>query len=894
MKNTLRTPLVALVMAVSLASVSGCGSDTENKAPSPKEVQFLSHIDQAKFYQNQGQLKASISESSSAIQLYPSRIQPYIVVFETLLLAGNPGEVEKQINELLAKENANLQGNEQKLHYLLSKSLYIQQKLDEAQAELDFIKANYKSSTQEEQLLQADIYLAKGKTENAKKIFSDIAAADAANVDAILGLSKVAFLEEQPEKAREIITQVTNSDHSTTESWLWNARLYHIEKNYQLAEESYVRALEDISQVDTMTPQKYSTISSLIFVLRQQGKIAEASRYQEILDQSIPGEIKLRFETALNLFKEGDYDAAETELNAILAISSSHNPSGILLGIIKNSQGDIVEAERILSLYVNDATKPDVIKLLASLQLKLNKATAAVKTLQLGLTNNTTDASLISLLGISQVASGHSEEGFKSIEEALTNSPDDLELKAKYAKLLARTGKTQEALNYTAKSYNKNPESIELLTLYSYFLSENKETEKAVGITKKWISKHPKKADGYLVLGSLYMTSGQFTDAIDQFTKANKIDDTNPLTLLNIGKAYSGNKQPKKASDSFYKAVMLAPESPDTNRILFSYLSATQPADQMIKSYEELTQKLPEAKMPHIALAELYLKQNKIDKALSIVSSPRFNKNSIAQQLLKATAQQKAKQLVSDGKSKEAKAFIDELIAKQNNDDIDLKLLLANIYYASDQEPLGLEIINELKTSHSTSALPYEFMANQLFAKKDFEAAIDEYSQAWEIKPSALLAIRMSQTLKQLESNEAFKPLLDWLEIEPDSPRVMTMLAMSYQENGDKDKAIETYEKLLSVQTSNAVAMNNLAWLYHEKKDQKAEALAKKAADLANANPAILDTYGWILFENGKAQQASDILEKAYQLDPSENEIKEHLIEAYKALGKTFNSADFQ
>ena len=894
MKNISSSPLIALVMAISITTLSGCGDDSGSSAPSPKEVQFLSHIDQAKFYQNQGQLKASISESRSAIQLYPNRLKPYIVIFETLLLAGNPGEVELRINELLTKEDINLQGSEQKLHYLLAKSLYIQQKLDLAQTELDFISSNFKTLSEEEKLLQGDIYLAKGETDKAKELFTTISAADNTNVDALLGLSKVALLEEKPELAREIVTKVTNSDNSTTEAWLWKARLAHIEQNYDEAEESYVRALEDLSQVDTMTPQKYSTISSLIFVLRQQSKIAEASRYQDILDQSIPGEIKLRFETALEYFKKSNYDAAETELNAILEISSAHNPSGILLGIVKNYQGDIVEAERILSLYVNDNTKPEIIKLLASLQLKLDKASSAVETLQLGLTKNDTDASLISLLGISQIASGLNEEGIKNIEEAMLASPSDIELKIKYAQALSRTGKKQEALEFIANSFNEKPDSGRLLIAYGYYLSDTNQTDKAIKISKDWIKRNSKVADGYLVLGSLYLSSGQFSPAIEQFSKAKSIETKNPLIQLNLGKSYAGNKQPEEAKNAFFQAVNLAPDSPDVNRTLYNYLSATQTMDEVITSYEKLVDKLPNATLPHIALAELYLKQNSFEKSLAIVNAPRFSNNIVAQNLLKAAAQAKAKQLVSEGKTKEAKNFIDGLIANQKSGDIGLSLLLANIYYISKEEASGLGIINDLKKSHPESPLPYEFLANRYFQKQEYESAINEYSQAWEIKPSELLAIKMSQTLKRLESNEALNPLIDWLAIEKDSPRVMTMLAMSYQETGEEEKAIATYEELLAVHTNNAVAMNNLAWLYHEQKNPKAEELAKKASEIAAGNPAILDTYGWILFENGRAKEASAVLENAYRLDQTSTEIKEHLLAAYKAIGKTFNDSEFK
>ncbi|WP_250658209.1 tetratricopeptide repeat protein [Alkalimarinus coralli] len=893
MKNKSTSPLIALILAVSVASMTGCSDDTENASPSPKEVQFLSHIDQAKFYQNQGQLKAAVSESTSAIQLYPNRLQPYTLIFETLLLAGSPGEVETRIEELLNKEGVNLQGHEQQLRFLLAKSLYIQQKLDQAQSELNYIASNFKPGTIEEQLLQADIYLTRGDTESAKKQLDSILATDKTNIDAKLGLSKVAFINKNPDLAREIVLEITESGNATTDVWLWKARLAHIQQKFEEAEESYIRALEDISQVDTMTPQKYATISSLIYVLRQQSKIVEASRYQEILDKSIPGEIKLRFETALASFQKKQYAEAEKELNAILDISSAHNPSGILLGVVKNAQGDIVEAERLLSMYVNDNTKPEIVKLLASLQLKLNKASSAIDTLQLGLNKNDSDASMRSLLGISQIASGLNDEGINNLQDAISKAPNDIELKIKYAQALAKTGDKEKALSFVKDTYKDHPDNSKLLTLYSYLLSDLNQTEEALVITKEWISKNKTSAEGYLVLGSLYLSNDNFAQAIKEFDNAKKIDTENPLIHINLGKAYSKNSQPEEAQKALYQAVVAAPDSADANRILYGYLNSTRSIDQTTSIYEKLVAEVPDAAVPNLALAELYLKQSKTDKALSIIQDPRFSNNLIAKNLIKGAAQQKAKRLVSEGKTKEAKEFIDALIAKQNSNDIDLNILLANIYFLSNQEELGLELVNDLKKSHKDSPLPYEFIANRYFQNKDYESAINEYSQAWQLKPSELLAIRMSQTLKKLESNEALKPLEDWLEIEKNSPRVMTMLAMSHQEAGNKDAAIAIYEQLLTVQASNAVAMNNLAWLYHEKQNPKAEELAKSASEIASQNPAILDTYGWILFKNGRTEEASSVLEKAYRLDKNSPEIKEHLMAAYKSLGKSFDPENF-
>ncbi|PTB82568.1 hypothetical protein C9933_01600, partial [Methylophaga nitratireducenticrescens] len=85
---------------------------------------------------------------------------------------------------------------------------------------------------------------------------------------------------------------------------------------------------------------------------------------------------------------------------------------------------------------------------------------------------------------------------------------------------------------------------------------------------------------------------------------------------------------------------------------------------------------------------------------------------------------------------------------------------------------------------------------------------------------------------------------------------------------------------------TNAVALNNLAWLYYETGDNRALDTARKAYELVPDSAAVADTYGWILFESGEHQQSLVVLEKAHELDPGSREIAMHLVEAYRAAGR--------
>ena len=75
-------------------------------------------------------------------------------------------------------------------------------------------------------------------------------------------------------------------------------------------------------------------------------------------------------------------------------------------------------------------------------------------------------------------------------------------------------------------------------------------------------------------------------------------------------------------------------------------------------------------------------------------------------------------------------------------------------------------------------------------------------------------------------------------------------------------EAIAQYEALLKLKPNGALDLNNLANLYQSEKDSRAMATAELALRLAPDNPAVQDTLGWILVEQGQLPRALDLLAK--------------------------------
>ena len=136
------------------------------------------------------------------------------------------------------------------------------------------------------------------------------------------------------------------------------------------------------------------------------------------------------------------------------------------------------------------------------------------------------------------------------------------------------------------------------------------------------------------------------------------------------------------------------------------------------------------------------------------------------------------------------------------------------------------------------------------------------------------------QKAAQKDQVESF--LNDWSKKLPASYRAALLQAVTAQNNNKADEALKWYEKTVELAPNSPIALNNLAWLYYEKKDPRALELAKRAAQLAPSSAEILDTFGWVLVESGNVKEGIVVLERAASIASDNKDIKAHLEQARK------------
>ncbi|HKL86179.1 MAG TPA: tetratricopeptide repeat protein [Treponemataceae bacterium] len=119
-----------------------------------------------------------------------------------------------------------------------------------------------------------------------------------------------------------------------------------------------------------------------------------------------------------------------------------------------------------------------------------------------------------------------------------------------------------------------------------------------------------------------------------------------------------------------------------------------------------------------------------------------------------------------------------------------------------------------------------------------------------------------------------------------ESVQVFCSLGYIAYEHGDIEAAIEWYDKSLSLDPSNATALNGLGYVLADTGKDLTRALTfcKKAVDADHENPAYLDSLGWVYYKLGLFPEAKTHTRRAKEYAPNNKIIVGHLDDIIKAI----------
>ncbi|MDK8464611.1 tetratricopeptide repeat protein [Marinobacter sp. SS13-12] len=161
--------------------------------------------------------------------------------------------------------------------------------------------------------------------------------------------------------------------------------------------------------------------------------------------------------------------------------------------------------------------------------------------------------------------------------------------------------------------------------------------------------------------------------------------------------------------------------------------------------------------------------------------------------------------------------------------------------------------------------------ASELMAEQgDLDEALAAIQQLRENNPAQeenfhLLEINL--LLDREENEQALKAANKALEDYPDNIRIRYARAMLLDSMGDSAQAEADLRQIIDEQPQNAVALNALGYIITTRSNRYAEArdYIERALEIDPENPAILDSMGWVLYQQGDTEKALEYLSRAWE-----------------------------
>jgi tetratricopeptide (TPR) repeat protein len=202
----------------------------------------------------------------------------------------------------------------------------------------------------------------------------------------------------------------------------------------------------------------------------------------------------------------------------------------------------------------------------------------------------------------------------------------------------------------------------------------------------------------------------------------------------------------------------------------------------------------------------------------------------------------------------------------------------------------GMRVAQEALASDPDSAELHVVAARLAFQAGDAEKGAASVDRALELDLADPTPLRVRAEFRtatgRLEG--AREDCERYLALRPDDPNVHFILGVVHAKAGRSEAATASYRRAAELDPQAFAPRNNLAELLAAEGDlEGALAAAQEAYALADDNPYVMDTLGWLYLRRGLVTRSISVLEDAHRAAPELPDAQLHLALAYRDAGRT-------
>ncbi len=451
-----------------------------------------------------------------------------------------------------------------------------------------------------------------------------------------------------------------------------------------------------------------------------------------------------------------------------------------------------------------------------------------------------------------QLSNNQTKEAEENIKRAVSLDQENNWYKEAYASVLKREKRFDEA----AKLYSELATTSEYNRSYYFeaatsYMRAEKYKEALAALDKL---QQASFADE-LVMGLKQEVYLKMNDVDGAVKIAKELVASNPKEgkyLSNLAEIYKSNGQPEKALEVYQDAIKKFPNEPSLQYGLAEYYQKNNDTAQ----YDDyITKTILNPDLDETSQALM------LQKYLSEVEGDTVRKQNAIVIAKKLVEQQPESALMQ--------SFYGQVLARNNQPEEAAKYLKK----ALAEDPSKYDLWQELLLIYVTSNNSDSLVVSSKKAMKYFpNNAIIHYFNGIGY-------------LNKKEYTQSIKSLNRAIELQPEDNVVLlgdmySSLGDAYNSIKEYNRSDEAYDKALGLNKDNASVLNNYSYYLSLRGTRldDAEKMSKRSLELRPGEATFLDTYGWVLYKQGKYSDAKKYIEDALKANPdADGTLYDHL-----------------
>ncbi|WP_342120738.1 XrtA/PEP-CTERM system TPR-repeat protein PrsT [Pseudoduganella sp. OTU4001] len=876
------------VVAVALAAVVAAGLPACSWRNSPEQL-----LADARQYVAKGDFAAALIQLKNAAQQRPDDAALRRELAQVHLRLGDGASAEKELRRAQALRD------DPALLPLLGRALLLQNKFKD-------VLALGKADSRDADLLavRGEALLAQRKLDEAQQVLSTALQLQPGNNDALYGMARHALAKRDTAGAGHYLDQAIGGNAGDVRSLLLRGDVARLMEKPEAARRDY-------DKVVALDPGSGAGHLQRAILNIGENKFAAARADLEALHKAAPGNLLYYHVLAQWHFKQNQFPEAREAVLQLLKDVPEHTPSLLLAGAVQTMLGDFPQAEQHLLKYRSQVPQDRVArKLLATVYVESGRprdglsvlgpvwrdsqdigevrvacralgdsgdhAAAADCYQQQALKLEPDAFTLHQALGIERMRQGDTKAGLAALRKAAELAPGVPAPHVVLAMTELRTGHPEQARSVMDGLLKRHPERSELHNMSGYLYSAGEQWEPA---RQAYARAAALKADFFAPVSNLArldLREGKTDAARARYQQFLAKNPGNVAPLLALADLDLAARQPAAAFKWLEQASAAAPRNLDIALRTLELELELQPAAALLRARKLYTLHASEPRVVKL-LGDAQVKNKDAGAALeSYAKLVALQPKSAEAWLLQAQAQDLLKQPGPAAESLHAALALEPANRRA------VAALIA-LEMGNGKLQRALEAARRLQQQKQGDAeLDGILMEGEiLLVAQRPEQAAAAFDKALGKGGGGAVAMRAALAQQRAgRLDEALRRMQKWNAGHPDDAATATYLGELYIADKKYQLAIAEFEQILKKKAGNPILLNNLAWAYYKAGDSRALATAEHAYQAASKDPVVLDTFGWLLVEQGQVPRGLEILKQAATVQPDSTEIRYHLAAA--------------